>query len=219
MSQPIALLLSFGRLMLAAVQALTSKFVKGAKVAFLKTHSELEEAERAVVETDAVVQKAVIGAEAADEAQDRATLDLATKLSGDGFGRSNPFKAFGSRSPSELCAKGQVPQASLLVALAAKVAQHPDASPDSKKAAAQVASKAKAMGLAATARTKALKARAAAVDARDALVPASQAALAALREALRYADRVEGTSTYDDVFGATPKTKAKKKKSDPAPVS
>lgn len=218
MSHSIGQLLSFGRLMLAAVQALTSKFVKGAKATFLKTQGELEEAERQVVKTDAVVEKAFIEAEAADEAQDRATLELATKLSGDGFGRTNPFKAFDAPSPSELCAKGQVPQANLLLALAPKVAQHPDASAASKKAAAHVAATAKTMRTAAIARTKALKARAAAVDARDALMPATQQALTALREALRYADRSEGTSTYDDVFGAMPKPKVKKK-NDPAPVS
>ena len=159
---------------------------------------------------DALVEKETALCVAADEEQDRAAIDLATKMSGDGFGRLNPFKSFGVDNPSKLCGMGDVTEAEIAIGLCARVIVHPKSSPATKKAAATLDRAAKKVKEAAPPRRKALEARAAAVDHRDGELQREYAvALANLRAAVKYADYVENTAHYLNVFPRVPKTKKK----------
>jgi len=197
--------------------AVTSKLTKAARDAFTKAFRELADAEAAVTETDVQVELESARCQAADEEQDRATLELATKMSGDGFGRLNPFKPFGVANPSRLCKLSDSEEADALIALSARVVIHPKSSPATKMAAAVVARAAKAMKEADAARRRALEKRSVAIHHRDSgLQQAYSVALTNLRSSIKYADYVEKTAHYLNVFPRPPK---KVKKPTPAPVS
>ena len=204
-------MLALGRLIIAALSAVTSKCTLAARDAFTKAYLALVEAEATVKSAERSVALAAQAVRAADEAQDRATLDLATKMSGDGFGRLNPFKAFGVVNPSRLVIQGHVAQANVLIALAEHVSAHPDASPQTKKAVAVVDRAARAVKKTENTRQAAVKRRADAIHARDASLPnAFSTALADLRAAIRYSDYLEKTAHYPEVFGGLRKVRAKK---------
>jgi len=206
-----------GRLIVGPLEAVRSKYSKDARAAFFKAQGELEEADQRVVIADKAVADAGANLTAADDVQDAAALDLAVKLVGDGFNRSNPFKAFDAKSPSELVNLGFVNEAKLLIALAGKVAQHPQVGAEAKKTASEMSAAAEAVRDAAKQQSKALKARSEAFAQRDSSLPEQwQQALTDLRTTLKYSDYVEHTTTYDEVFADVPKSEVvKKKKSAP----
>ena len=176
------------------------------------------DADEAVKAAERVVSAAVDAVQAADEEQDRATLELAAKLIGDGFSRRSPFEAFGGLNPSKVVKLAHGEEANALILLASRVIAHPDISPTTKKAAQAVDRAATAMRAAESARHKAVEARAKAIELRDRGLPEAYAvALTNLRATIRYSDIVEKTSHYRDVFGALTKPANKKKKT-PAPV-
>ncbi len=202
--------LAIGQIIITALVAVTSKIIKVPRDAFIRAFRALADAEAAVTKADALVEKETALCVAADEEQDRAAIDLATKMSGDGYGRLNPFKSFGVDNPSKLCGMGDVTEAEIAIGLCARVIVHPKSSPATKKAAATLDRAAKKVKEAAPPRRKALEARAAAVDHRDGELQREYAvALANLRAAVKYADYVENTAHYLNVFPRVPKTKKK----------
>ncbi len=208
--------LAVGQLIIAALIAVTSKLTKAARDTFTKVFTALTQAEEAVKTADALVEDVTQRCQAADDAQGRATLELATKMSGDGFGRLNPFKAFSVVNPSKVRSLGHSNEADVLIGLAARVRVHHQSSTATKKAAVDVERTAKAMKAVDAERLKALDKRAAAVKHRDGLHSSYAAALTNLRSSIKYADYAEQTSHYLNVFPRV--VRPKKKQSTPAPV-
>jgi hypothetical protein len=207
--------LALGRLILAALVAVTSKLTKPARDAFAKAFRALFEADSAVQTADRHVVEATQRCDAADEGLKGAVLDLATKMAGDGFGRFNPFKAFDVANPSTVVRFGHANEANTLLAMAARVMVHPNSGPATQKAAATVERAANALLAAERDRVTALKQRADAVDFRDHDLPEAYAlALKNLRSAIAFADYTEGTANYRNVFQTPKRTKKA-----PAPVS
>ena len=209
--------LALGQLILAALLTVTSKLTKAARDVFTSAYRALVDAEQAVKVAERGVTAAVASVQAADEAQDRATMGLAAKLIGDGFSKGNPFETFGGVNPSKLVKLGHLEEANALMLIAARVIAHAEISPATKKAAAAVDRAATLMKAADSERRQAFEARAAAIGFRDRGLPEAYAlALANLRASIKYADIADNTTRYRDVFGALPK--AKRKKKTPTPV-
>ena len=208
--------LALGQIIIAALVAVSSKLIKVPRDAFTKAFRALADAEAAVTEAEARVDVETARCQAADEEQDRATIELATKMSGDGFGRLNPFKSFGIANPSKLCNMGDAEEAEIVIGLSARVMVHPKTSPATQKAAARVDHAAKNMREADAARRKALDARAAAIDHRNGDLQKTYAvALTNLRSAVKYADYAENTAHYVNVFPRVRRAKKKKKLVEP----
>ncbi len=204
--------LAMGHDISTGVTAVTSKLATRAREAFMQAYTALAQAEAAVKAAATVVELATQRCQRADEEQGRAALELATKMSGDGFGRHNPFKSFNITNPSKTCNLAQADEAVVLIALAARVIVHHKSSPATKQAAAAVERAARAMHLAEAARSEALNRRAAAIAHREGEVhTAYTVALSNLRAAIKYVDSVEQTAHYRNVFPrvAGPKNKAK----------
>ncbi len=208
----VGVLLLVGRMILGPLQGLTSKLVKKARAGFLRVHQALEVAETVVDEAESAAHASGLAVAAADAAQDAAVGALATALSGDGFGRLNPFKVFGVIAPSRLCAMGTLDEANTLMALAQAVAAHPEARADSRRAAIEANRAAQAAKTAVQRHQKNLEARSKAITRRDQTLPMEwKVAFTNLKAAVRYADITEGTSHYDMVFALANKRLARKK--------
>ena len=80
-----------------------------------------------------------------DAKQDQAADVLVTKLAGDGFSRTQPFKAFGGPAASRLKELDDLAEATLAQKIARNVRRHKDTSPASKKAAQHLATAALAV--------------------------------------------------------------------------
>ena len=221
MSMSVGVLLMLGRMILGPLQKLTSKVVKAAVAPFVQAHEALEAADAVVDEADREVHAANIAAAEADEVQDRAVLVLAAALAGDGFNRTNPFKAFGAPAPSKLSNQGALVEAKALTALAAAVLAHPKASAETKRAATDAARAAEVMTDASMRQSRAVAKRSASATARDRTIPGQwRAALTDLKAVVRYADVVDGTDNYVRIFASVNKAiaAAKKKQKTPPPV-
>jgi hypothetical protein len=221
MTMTVTVMLMLGRMILGPLLKLPSKVVKAAIVPFLKAQQAMEAADSVVDEAERALHDASVAAAAADAVQDRAVLALATALSGDGFSRSNPFKAFGAPSPSKVTNQASLVEAKTLTALAAAVVAHPKAGAVSKRAAADAQRAAQAMTDASMQLAKCRVARAAAVSSRDLTTPKQwREALNDLKAVVRYADVVDGTDHYASVFSSVNKAMlaAKKQKNIQPPV-
>ncbi len=208
----VGVLLLVGRMILGPLQGLTSKLVKKARAGFLKVHQALEVAETAVDDAESAAHASGLAVAEADAAQDASVGVLATALSGDGFGRLNPFKGFGVSSPSKLCAMGTLDEANTLMALAQAVAAHPEARADSRRAAIAANRAAQAAKTAVQRHQKNVEARSKAITLRDQTLPMEwKEAFNNLKAAVRYADITEGTSHYDMVFALANKRLWRKK--------
>ncbi len=209
--------LALGQLIVAALVAVTSKLTKPARDAFMRAFNALADAEAAVTATEAQVAVVTALCQTVDDEQDRATRELAARMSGDGFGRINPFKLFDVASPSTVCSLGDSAEADIVLDLSARVMVHPKSGLSTKKAAASLARAATAMKKADADRTKALVARAAAIERRDSsdLPRALSVAITNLRSSIKYADYVEKTAHYRNVF---PRAARATKKPAPVPV-
>lgn len=221
MSISVGVLLMMGRMILAPLQALTSKLIKVALPPFLKAHQALEAADRLVDDAELAVHAASQAVAAADAEQDRATLELASALAGEGFSRVNPFKVFGAMAPSKLVNQGVLVESRTLTALGAAVIAHPSTGPESKRLAAKVERAADQMSKASTAHERCVQERSEAVKARNLTLPAQwRRAFANVKAAVRYADLVEGSEHYRTIFSDVNKAmQAAKKKKKAAPTS
>jgi len=199
-----------GRLILAPLQLINSKYVRVPRDAFVRTFQALETAERAVDDAEAVLQKATNALALADATQDEAVNTLATHLAGDGFNRTNPFKEFGAPAPAKLVKQSVMTEAATLITLAPRVAAHPKASAASKRAAAKMHEAATAARAASNVQALAQQKRSGAIDARDSDLPKQfRVALTNLKAAVRYGDSIEQTTNYVAVFRGSSKPRGK----------
>ena len=151
-------------------------------------------------------------AAAQKRAQDAAVTVLASRLAGDGFHRTNPFKAFGVLAPAKLINLNVMKEATTLIALAPRIAAHPKVGAESKRAAAKMYEAALAARTASNEREVALQKRGDAVEARDGSLPKQlRVALAELKTTIRYVDLLEGTTHYVSVFRGSTRSRASKK--------
>ncbi len=189
-----------GRMILTPLRDVGSKLVKEERAEFERMQAALERADVHALSVDKMVKQAIAKSKLADEAQDAATLALASRLIGDDFDRHNPFKVFGLGSPSLVVKKTTVSQAQTLVRLAAAVEADPRAKTESKKAARVAAAAANAALEANSQKVQAHLARTKLRIEEDQLATDWQHALTNVREALRYADHKEDTELYEVVF-------------------
>jgi len=197
-----------------SLRAVTSKYSKEERAAFIATQSALQEAVERVKVFELKLKEATARVTLADDALDAGCRDLATALAGEGFDRFNPFKGFGFEAPSEFTELKRVTQATAALSLVKRVAAHAETKADSRKAAALVATLAETTLEAESARSDASLERTQAMVHRDKTLPREwQAALTALRAAIRYGDLKEKTSHYTSVFSTLVKPRSQKKKS------
>lgn len=203
----------------AIVERLQAAKLKGdakkSAILFKTTHGSLAEASEAALEARVARDGALVAVSNADRTLDAQLQRLADKLVGEGLGkRTNPFTAFGSTSPSEICglpyAKQAVEVRKLVRAIertkprapvARALEQVGAASADLEKALARL-EKPQAQYTRALAR-------------RDAILPSWQKALDRTRILAR-ADLVDDPVGYKALFappGARPKRRKAKRKS------
>lgn len=203
-----------------SLRAVTSKYSKEERAAFMATQKALLEAVERVKVFDLALKEATARVMLADEALDDACRDLAKALASEGFDRFNPFKVFGFLAPSDFTDLDRSTQATGALTLAKRIAAHADTKAGSRKAASLVAIKAQVTLDAEVARSDASLAHTQAIVQRDQTLPNEwQAAVTALRAAIRYGDLKEKTSHYATVFSALIKPTPKKKKKTDEPVN
>ncbi|MCC7540915.1 MAG: hypothetical protein IT379_32150 [Deltaproteobacteria bacterium] len=194
-----------GRRLLAAAALVDTRSVAARLAKFKRAHQQYESLTGKVdkAERPYATQIAAIGE--ADAAQDVAVEALARALVGDGGARTNPFKAFGAPSPSELAAKGYAAEAKDALKLVKAVRGKKDASKATTAAAGALEKAAKSVQSAMVGVDKHKKPLAAARAARDAAALAWETTYAALRRGAKAAedDGAKGLATR--LFGGAAK--------------